>query len=154
MLMSRRCEKCGRSSDVDASNTAAACAHCGAIFAMVEAARQREPGPATRPGHAVSVARGPDFLAQLRASTNYPTFRAVMNLFYWFWLLLAALTTLGALGNWLGRDGGLVGSAGALLVAALFVFVGRFLREASMMLADIGDATLRTAELAAARQRE
>lgn len=85
------------------------------------------------------------FLAGLRATTNYPTFRAVINFFYWFWIVLAGLAALGAVIS-LFREGSVMTLIGGVLVAAFFVFVGRLLREASMMLADIGDATIYTAE--------
>lgn len=166
MRMSKRCEKCGKSSEVEASDTAAACAHCGAIFAKVEAAqaaRQRDPGPATRPGRTEprasqfkeSTTRVPfasgdrPFLADLRAGTNYPTFRATVNFFYWFWIVLAAIMVIGALISYFGEEGSWTSAGIGFLLAALFVFLGRLLREVSMMLADIGDATIRTAQRAA-----
>jgi hypothetical protein len=85
------------------------------------------------------------FLAGLRATTNYPTFRAVINFFYWFWIVLAALAALGTIIS-LFRDPGATTVIGGVLAVAFLVFVGRLLREVSMMLADIGDATIYTAE--------
>lgn len=158
MRLTKRCEKCGGVTEVDVSDESAACGGCGAIFAKVHAARSPKPadsGPNTaapsqfKPStqRLAERAKGDKpFLAELRAGTNYPTFRAFVNFFYWFWIVLAVLSAGSGLLALVRSDGAGFAPIAGLVLAVFFVFIGRLLREVSMMLADIGDATIRTAQ--------
>lgn len=79
----------------------------------------------------------------MRATSLYPTFRALTNAAYFFMLVIAVLILIGGIFTFLSKGiGYLIGS----VVAALFIYLlARVSRELSLMLADLSDATVRMA---------
>lgn len=140
MIISKKCLNCGHVAQQDINM--AACPACSAIYNKVEAAlTQSSPRP-----HAGKVRLLPcaeNFIATLRAEGNYPNFRLLIKLATWFFYLLSMAVLLGAV-----FSGGEVGSArmAAIAGALIMVVVATAAKEASLMLADLSDATVRMAE--------
>jgi ATP/ADP translocase len=87
------------------------------------------------------------YLAAIRANSAYPVYRGVINIITLLSYLMAAVIALGAI----------IGAAGAMsysmtsglgvlvtgvIFAALYFFLGRFFKEAALILADIGDSVV------------
>ncbi|MBT2304699.1 hypothetical protein J7E70_30225 [Variovorax paradoxus] len=77
--------------------------------------------------------------------SHYPTFRGVVNLAYWFWIFLAVCSFLGGASSLIWSSGAMAPIAG-IFAGLLFLIVGRFMKEAALMLADLSDAAIRTAQ--------
>ena len=155
--MNRTCLKCGHANAAATGSELEACPACGAIYSRVEAAaaqRGAQPtrpvrAPQTTPSFAAAPAglRGTDrdgaFLDQLRAESNYPTFRSVIGVFTLVGYVLAALTAAGAVFSMakVNIGAGLLG----LAVAVFIVIMTRMGKEMSLMVADASDALVRMA---------
>lgn len=156
--MLKTCLKCGHSNDQASGDPLEACPKCGAIYSRVEAAWGRQatastqpsaspastPVPAAAPAPAESVE---EFAIGLRLDSLYPTFRSLVQLVYWLFVVLAVVFFVGGLvGAWTGEGAARVGMffAGAVF-GLLFLIVARVTREMSLMLADLADAAVRIA---------
>lgn len=163
--MERTCLKCGNKNRQATGAELEPCPVCGAIYSRVEAARAArgpEPAPAGAPVAAVAASTptqapqrppatptsGP-YLEQLRASSNYPTFRSVVGVFAVVGYLLAALVAVGAAFSLVKVNigAGLLGLAFALFI----VVMTRMGKEMSLMVADGSDALVRMAALQESR---
>lgn len=156
--MNRTCLKCGRLNPSANGDALEACPGCGAIYSRVEAAwgaRHAGAVPAAAPSAArpaPPVAHEPaesvqEFAIGLRLESLYPTFRSLVQLVYWLFVMLAVVCFAGALvGAWNG-----VGAAraatffGGIVMGLVFLIAARVTREMSLMLADLADAAVRIA---------
>jgi len=85
------------------------------------------------------------YLEQIRADSAYPVYRGIINTIALLFYAVAALFALGAIVGGLGTMTrsfvtGLGGLILGLILAALYYFLGRFFKEAALILADIGDS--------------
>lgn len=160
--MQRKCLKCGHTNGTSTGDALEACPQCGAIYSRVEAAlaaraagdpRAAMPRPAA--ASPASQPRAParnnvdmrGFAETLRSESLYPTFRSLVKLFYWFWMVLAFCTFAGMLlmvfrGSGIERIGSTIGM---VLLSMFFVLMARLTSEMSLMLADLSDAAVRLA---------
>lgn len=88
--------------------------------------------------------RAENFIETLRSEGNYPAFRNIVNIGFWLVQAMAAIALVGAVvalfkGSWAAFFGGLVS-------AIVLHILGRVAKEASHMMADLSDATVRMAE--------
>jgi hypothetical protein len=85
------------------------------------------------------------YLETIRASSAYPVYRGIINTIALLFYAVAALFALGAVIGGLGAmTHSFVTGLGALILglilAALYYFLGRFFKEAALIVADIGDS--------------
>ena len=165
--MQRKCLKCGHINNSATGEELEACPQCGAIYSRVEAALAARSAAGAAPMSARPAPTPPpissfaqrsqtktekeldvhEFAETMRSGSLYPTFRSLVKVFYWFWMLLAVVAAIGTLvtvfmGSGLGRiGGGLVGLFGTLF----FILLARLTSETSLMLADLSDAAVRIA---------
>ena len=90
----------------------------------------------------------------IRSNTAYPVYRGVIGIISIIMMILAGLEALGALITGLSVMrvsffGGFFALLIGLALAALSFFMARFWNEASLILADIGDAVMETSASAA-----
>lgn len=139
--MEKTCTKCGHVNPNATGADTDACPNCGAIYAkLLQLAAQAQHRPAVAAVPVRSRAHAP-FIDRLRDESLYPTFRKVITIFHVLGQVLAAFVFLAGLigGYKLGSGAATVGST----VAAIFMSVFfRFAKEASLMLADMSDATV------------
>jgi hypothetical protein len=113
--MNKTCLKCGHANPSASGDPLEACPSCGAIYSRVEAAwgvRQNgasasaaapAPAPTVAPSPAAEVAAVGEFAVWMRLESLYPTFRSLVELVYWVWVVLAVVCFAGALvGAWNG----------------------------------------------------
>ena len=160
--MNKTCLKCGQSNPKASGDPLEACPSCGAIYSRVEAAWGVRPNganagaAATAPAHpapSAPVARPAEadtvgeFAVWMRLESLYPTFRSLVQLVYWLFVVLAVVCFAGALvGAWNGAGASRVGTFfGGLVLGLLFLIVAKVSREMSLMLADLADAAVRIA---------
>lgn len=157
--MSRTCLKCGRANPSASGDPLEACPGCGAIYSRVEAAwgvgpngagaSAAAPAPVRPPpsAPAAEVAPVSEFAVWMRLESLYPTFRSLVQLVYWLFVVLAVLCFAGALvGAWNGVGAARVGTFfGGLVMGLVFLIVAKVTREMSLMLADLADAAVRIA---------
>lgn len=167
-MPTEKCLKCGHVNPHAAGSETEACPECGAIYSRVKAAAAA--GKPVRPSRAVDsgfqqadTASAPTprkqvtpsqrrpasrtrYVESLRNETNYPAFRTVVRfaLFFGYFLAVCALIG-GAVTSF--RSGGtfwhLLIGAGA---GAFVYLLTRIWFELTVMIVDIADATVRTAE--------
>lgn len=151
MSKTKPCLKCGKSTPYDGAEPEA-CAHCGAIYRKVEEALRN--GPISRPmGSATLPPAKPryapldhiEFARVMRAESIYPTFRAAVHIIYWVGIVLAMLSVVSGFWISLRSPSGPGPAMGGLLAAVLIYVAFRVTKEMSLMLADLSDATVRTA---------
>lgn len=178
--MQRKCMKCGHVNETSTGHELEDCPQCGAIYSRVEEAIASgqfrpvaprppiAPEPVYPPAVPVVAASPPvgqtsgrsesvdvhNFAELLRSKSLYPTFRSLVKLFYWIWMLLAAVTAIGTLialvmGTGITRYGGAIGGA---FMTLFFVLVARITTEVSLMMADLSDAAVRLAATQGAYQ--
>lgn len=165
--MQRKCLKCGHVNHSATGEALEACPQCGAIYSRVEAAlaARAAAGPSSVPARPVSPSPSApssvqrpqpkteqeldvhEFAETMRSGSLYPTFRSLVKVFYWFWMLLAVVAGIGTLvtvfiGSGFGRIGG--GLAG-LFMTLFFILLAKLTSETSLMLADLSDAAVRIA---------
>lgn len=154
--MKKTCIKCGHINPQSTGDIVEACPKCGVIYAKAEAAMLK---PAARPERVSELPSMPaplsprstyhepiPFIDQLRADSHYPSFRSVVSLMYWFGVFVAVCLFLGSLYALFSKQGGLATAAIGTAVA-LFVFImAKAGKEASLMIADMSDATVRMAQ--------
>ncbi len=155
--MKKTCLKCGHVNAAATGDDLEACPSCGAIYSRVEAALAAK--GATAPRSPVQpVARRlqartdddmdvADFAKTMRAQSLYPTFRSLVKLFYWFWILMAIFTAIGtAIAVWkMSGPAGFGLAITGLFAVLFFVLVARLVSETSLMIADLSDAAVRLA---------
>lgn len=173
-MSSETCLKCGHVNPAATGSDTEACPQCGAIYARVKAAMASgqavrpvksadpraptqgaelaaavqptaHPKPAARAATVVERHRAP-YVAQLRAGTNYPTFRTVVRLGLFFGYLLAVAALIGGGIAAFKSDGTpwhlLIGAG----MGAVLYLLTRIWFELTVMIVDIADASVRTAE--------
>ena len=148
------CIKCGHVNPAATGLATDTCPKCGVIYAKAQPpiAPIRPRVVASPVASSVASSNGDRslnvFVEDLRERSIYPTFRSVINSAYVVGLVFAGLLALGGLIG--GYNTGSVGTAFGLVFAALFVIaIARFMREASLMLADLSDATMLIAKRSA-----
>lgn len=136
------CPKCSK---LNANTTGAsdeACPYCGVIYAKAQRSADvhRIRAKATQ---TVAAADGGRFIDQLRAESHYPTFRALVGLFYLVGLGLGLIIlVVGGVVAWQGSVVGGIAVVVASLIVLILVKVGK---EVSLMVADMSDASIHTA---------
>lgn len=144
--MNRQCLKCNHLRTDATGDELEACPACGAIYSRVEAAMAPRKVRSSSPL---------EFIDTLRSESIYPTFRALVQLGYLVWVALAILTLLAGIfvflkGTGFLRFGGLLVGMG---MAAFIYIMGRLMRELSLMLADLSDASVKTSAILAAQEQ-
>ena len=146
MIISKKCLNCGHIASQDAS--VESCPACSAIYSKVEAALT-QPGDLPNP-YAASLKKlaqqAPQtgkFIEVLRAESNYPNFRGLVKLATWFFYLVAIAIALSAI-----FSSDVTGSMrmGALLGAVVLAVFVTAAKEATLMLADLSDAAVYSAQ--------
>lgn len=157
--MNKTCLKCGHPNPNASGDPLEACPSCGAIYSRVEAAwgvrpngasagaAAAAPVPPVAPAPAAEVAPVGEFAVWMRLESLYPTFRSLVQLVYWLFVVLAVVCFAGALvGAWNGVGAARAGTFfGGVVVGLLFLIVAKVSREMSLMLADLADAAVRIA---------
>lgn len=165
--MQRKCLKCGHVNNSATGEELEACPECGAIYSRVEAAfaARPTPGPSSATARPVpipppvsSFVQRPqtkteteldvhEFAETMRSGSLYPTFRSLIKVFYWFWMLLAVIAAIGTLVTLFKGTGSsrIVGGLGGLFMTLFFILLARLTSETSLMLADLSDAAVRIA---------
>lgn len=153
-MSQKQCLKCGHSvSYQDAPPTA--CPQCGAVYSKVEAAFA-PPAPATvaarEEARASTFGRNQrlldddidvhDYASQMRRNSLYPMWRLLVNIATYAAYAIAAIIAIGAI---LNDDVGPMVTWGLTLFAALIAVFAKVMKELSLILADMSDATVRMA---------
>lgn len=139
--MQKTCIKCNHVNPTATGADTEACPRCGVIYAKAQPTLAR---PQTAPSGKRRQGAEP-FIERLRADSLYPTFRSIVNIAHVLGQILAVLVLVtGLIGGYnLSSPGTAVGT----LIAAIFISVlSRVAKEASLMLADMSDATVRMAQ--------
>lgn len=154
--MIRNCLKCGHTNQQAVGDEMEACPSCGAIYSRVEAAWAARPAtPRPPPPKKSEPVAEPDgdaedineFALRLREDSLYPTFRNLIQIFYWVLVLIAVFSFIGS-GMTLFSGSGetkWIGVMVGLFFGLFFLVVARVMREVSLMLADLSDAAVRIA---------
>lgn len=122
-----------------------ACPVCSAIYSKVEAALTR-PEPSFPPSRSVQQSRqkpAGEFIETLRAETHYPTFRGVVRVGTWLFYAAAVIAILITIFAGASDGNGRFYTIIALVLAIIFVTAAK---EASLMLADLSDAAVHSAQ--------
>lgn len=172
--MQRKCLKCDHVHAEATGDELEACPQCGAIYTRVEAvlqARAAEQAAVLRPkatsGYAAAAALAAAerrhsttfsasfdnefnvhaFAETLRSESLYPTFRNLVQLIYWIFVVLAIVAAIGTVVVVLKGDGAsrLIGGLTGLFMTLFSLVLGKLSREMSLMLADLSDAAVRIA---------
>ena len=85
------------------------------------------------------------YLASIRDDSAYPAYRGVVGAITLLFYLVAAVCAVGALiGGFASMTRSFIGGLGILIVGLIFAatcfFLARFFKEASLILADMGDS--------------
>jgi hypothetical protein len=169
-MAEKRCMKCGHINAQAAGLESDACPACGAIYARVAAALAagrlrpmpqplaapapafRDSAPSIPPASAMpmpplvqSAAMTAPFIATLRAGSHYPTLREVVKILtfigYVVWGLGGTIGALLALAK-----GQIAVGAGMATFCIFMVVMTKVFKEATLMVADLCDAAVVTAE--------
>lgn len=162
------CLKCGHVNPAATGSETEACPQCGAIYARVKAAMAsgqpvrsaksadsgfpaRNGAPAAPPKPPPKVHRytghTPEpFINNLRDGTHYPAFRTVVRLGLFFGYFLAVCGVIGGIAAMINRDGTFWHLLIGLGAAAVVFLLTRIWFELTIMIVDIADASVRTAE--------
>jgi predicted nucleic acid-binding Zn-ribbon protein len=143
--MQTACIKCGHVNHQASGSTDEACPRCHVIYAK---ARPRQSAEGRASGFAPTTMFGgdsADYVRQLRTESQYPAFRTVAGVLALLGYLLGILVLIaGLVAGWrMGSAGTMVGG---LVGGCLIVLLAKAAKEAAQMLADLSDATLRTAQ--------
>ena len=143
--MKKTCIQCGHINPVASGADTDACPRCQAIYFKLQQMAEGAPRPRERAFPTAAPARNQTpFIERLRDERLYPTFRKVVTIFHVLGQVLAVLVLLGGLiaAYNTGSAGALIGATvGAIFMSVFF----RVAKEASLMLADMSDATVRMA---------
>lgn len=151
--MTTTCPKCSyERTPKDIDIPATECPRCGVIYAKAQPPAPR-PAPRTAPAAPLStlepaepqpsfLSNAPStFLDELRERSHYPAFRSVVTLVYLLGIVVAVVALVGSLVALFVRGQVVPGIIG--LVAACFIFlIVKAGKEASLMVADLSDATI------------
>lgn len=147
----KKCLKCGHIATFDGTQAPLACPKCSAIYSKVEEAmRQREGDPSAPPSRLPAQRRPAsldhyEFADDMRGTSLYPAFRAVVGVIYWVGIVFAALCLLSGIVITAKSNIGPGPAIGGVVMAVIVYIIFRVTKEASLMLADIADATVRMA---------
>lgn len=148
----RQCIKCKHINLGATMTDVEACPSCGAIYSRVEAymasdraGSQRKPNDkpefvASRFSSATHTKHVPvdqDFVIVMRENSLYPVFRQLINIGTWLIYIFAALILIGSL---FSKDVKIIISA--IIGATFLVVFAKVVKEASLMVADLADATV------------
>lgn len=153
--MRKTCIKCGHVNPEASGDIVEACPKCGVIYAKAEAAMLK---PVARPERVSELPSMPaplpprstyhepvPFIDQLRSESLYPSFRSVVSLLYWLGVVAAGCVLVGSLYALIAQGNIVAGAMGTAF--AIFIFVmSKAGKEASLMIADMSDATVRMAQ--------
>ena len=162
--MQRTCVKCGHSNLQADGGAGDACPQCGAIYAKATATGVRPVQRAAQSGFGVEPGRFADvsspaaeqhaapreFVARMRAQSLYPTVRTLVTWTHWFMVFIAVV--LGGLSVLQWRTMGPFALFVGLGLAAFILIMSLAVREVSLMLADLADASVRAAAVAEAER--
>ncbi len=147
----KKCLKCGHIATFEEANTPQACPKCSAIYAKVEATMRPREAILSATSSRLSIPQRSasvdhfEFAEDMRSSSLYPAFRAVVGIIYWVGIVFAALC---AVGGFVAASKTNIGPgpiiAGVVLAIIIYI-IFRVTKEASLMLADIADANVRMA---------
>lgn len=162
--MQRTCVKCGHEHPNANGSDTEACPSCGAIYAKAGTV----PWPSGRPASSgfgqpsrfggggrqraagVEASLSSDdlqhYVVVMRAQSLYPTVRTLVKLGHWFMVIIAVLVALA--GMMAARATGPAALVGGVCGALFIVIFSLALRELSLMLADLSDASVRAAAVA------
>lgn len=156
MISRKQCLKCGHNAQFE-EEPPLACPQCGAVYAKVEQALREGQAPRAQPVVRQTIARPPAndvdhhaFAELLREESIYPTFRTVVKIAYWVGVLAAVAIAVG--GVMASFSTGAAALIGGIAVGALVFVFAKVAKEMSLMLADLSDATVRTAAQAEANK--
>ena len=111
---------------------------------------ERPANPQLAPDRKPQVHRAPPpdvpYVERLRARTNYPTFRAVVRFGLYFGYLLTAAALLGGIFAAFRPDGSVFHLLIAAGIGAALYLLTRIWFELTVMIVDLADASVRTAE--------
>ena len=146
MSDSKKCNKCGHVAEFDGTPQII-CPACMAFYsneAATSSGSSVPPRPAivfANTGSRIrsSATPNPDFVAAMRAGSLYPNFRSLARLVTWFFYLVGVLLILGAIFS--GSTEGMV-RIGVILGSVIMMGIATAAKEASLMLADLSDATV------------
>lgn len=144
--MIKTCQKCGHQNAMATGDQLEACPSCNAIYSRVELAiTEGRASPfvqrKAQPAMAIKRVERP-FIETLRENGHYPTFRSVIGVFALLGYLFSILIFAGIMLSGVPVQFKIIGAAVAILVVA----ISKFLKEASLMLADLSDAAVVIAE--------
>lgn len=162
-MSTETCLKCGHVNHAAVGSDTEACPNCGAIYARVRAAvANGQPVRATkmidpvaqggetashrRRGSGVAASSGGPYIDRLRGHTQYPTFRTVVRFGLYFGYFLTAMALLGGVIAAFQRDGSAMHLLIGIGLAAAVFLLTRLWFELTIMIVDIADASVRTAE--------
>lgn len=162
-MSTETCLKCGHVNHAVVGSDTEACPNCGAIYARVRAAMANgQPVRATktidpvaqggetashrRRSSGVAASSGGPYIDRLRAHTQYPTFRTVVRFGLYFGYFLTAMALLGGVIAAFQRDGSAMHLLIGIGLAAVVFLLTRLWFELTIMIVDIADASVRTAE--------
>lgn len=149
-MISKNCLKCGHTAQFESTpDLLTPCPACGAIYSKVEGAHRPTTASSTGPSSKLSrISHSADhyeFADEMRDSSLYPAFRAVVGIIYWVGIVLAVLCLAGGLIATAKTGIGPGPAIGGIVIAVIIYIAFRVTKEASLMLADIADATVRMA---------
>jgi len=155
--------KCGHTNPQASGLETEACPSCGAIYSRVEAAiaagKLRSPAKPPAPVQISPTAAAPSepslvrpvqphtgaFIKILREGSHYPTLREVVKILtflsYFIWGLGGLLGGFAAL-----TKGQLMAAIGIVVFSMLMLVMTKVFKEVSLMVADLSDAAVMTAE--------
>lgn len=158
MTSRKECRKCGHTAQFE-EEPPLACPTCGAVYAKVEQALREGQAPRAQPIARPAVSRSPTndidhhaFADLLREESIYPTFRTVVKIAYWLGVLAALLIAAG--GVMASFSAGAAALLGGFAVGALVFVFAKVAKEMSLMLADLSDATVRSAARTEANRQQ
>lgn len=143
LIISKKCLNCNHVATQDINTQA--CPACQAVYSKVEASLTRPEASfaPSRPAPQIRQKPAGEFIDTLRAESIYPTFRGLVKIGTWIFYLAAFVTVLMAI-----FSSGQMGSArfGAVVGALVMVVLVTAAKEASLMLADLSDAAVYSAQ--------
>jgi ABC-type multidrug transport system permease subunit len=140
--MERKCLKCGVTNPSATGADLEACPSCGAIYSKVEALWGNKQTEIRR--EALNrIGSKDDFLGDLRDSTAYPVYRTWTRFTFIVMMVLSVVVVISGILAFFAEGflSGFFRVFGGVLIAVF----ARLLSEFALMLADMSDATIRTA---------
>lgn len=147
----KKCLKCGHIATYPDSSPPQACPNCSAIYAKVEATLLPKETTPSAPSSRLPTPKRPapadhfEFAEEMRSSSLYPAFRAVVGIIYWVGVVFAVLCVIGGFIASSKTNIGPGPIIAGIVLAIIIYIIFRVTKEASLMLADIADANIRMA---------